>query len=46
MKHMLTNVTMSITDDVSLPWPTVRSAWAASMTQVEQGQLSGANDTQ
>ena len=37
---------MSLTDAVSLPWPAVRSAWAASITQVEEGRLSWANDTQ
>ena len=46
MKRMLTQVTMALTDAVSLPWPAVRSAWAASMTQVEDGRLSWANDTQ
>ena len=37
---------MALTDAVSLPWPAVRSAWAALMTQVEDGRLSWANDTQ
>ena len=46
MRRMLTQVTMALTDAVSLPWPAVRSAWAASMTQVEDGRLSWANDTQ
>ena len=46
MKRMLTQVTMALTDAVSLPWPAVRSAWAASMTQVEEGRLSWANNTQ
>ena len=46
MKRMLTQVTMALTDAVSLPWPAVRSAWAASMTQVEDGCLSWANGTQ
>ena len=46
MKRMLTQLTMALTDAVSLPWPAVRSAWAASMTQVEDGRLSWANDTQ
>ena len=46
MRHMLTQVTMALTDAASLPWPAVRSAWAASMTQVEDGRLSWANSTQ
>ena len=46
MKRMLTQVTMALTDAVSLPWPAVRSAWAASMTQIKDGRLSWANDTQ
>ena len=33
---------MSLTDAVSLTWP----AWAASMTQVEEGRLSWPNGTQ
>ena len=45
MRLMLTQVTMALTDAVSLPWPAVRSAWKASMTQVEDGRLSWANDT-
>ena len=37
---------MSLTDAVSLQWPAVRSAWAASMNQVEEAQHSWTNDTQ
>ena len=44
MRLMLTQVTVALTDAVSLPWPAVRSAWKASMTQVEDGRLSWAND--
>ena len=46
MKQMLTQVTMSLTDAVYLLWPAVRAAWATSMTQIEKGRLSWANETQ
>ena len=46
LRQVLTQVTLALTDAVSLPWVAVRAAWAASMTQVEEGRLSWANETQ
>ena len=33
-------------DAVSLPWPVVKSAWAVSMTDIEEGRLSWADSMQ
>ena len=33
-------------DAVSLPWPVVRSAWAVSMTDIEEGRLGWTNSMQ
>ena len=46
MRQLLTQVALSLTDAASLPWTAVRAAWAASMTQVEEGRLLWANETQ
>ena len=42
IKQMLTQITMALTDAVSLPWPAVRAAcnWATWMIQIEVGRLS------
>ena len=37
---MLTHLAALMRDAVSLPWPVVRSAWAVSMTDMEEGRLS------
>ena len=46
LRSMLTQVSMAMRDAVSLPWPAVRSAWAASMTDVEEGRLNWADSLQ
>ena len=40
LRNMLTQLAASTRDAVSLPWPVIRSAWAVSMTDVEEGRLS------
>ena len=45
-KQALLQVIHAMTDAVSLPWPTVRAAWASSMHQVEEGHLSWTDSTQ
>ena len=45
-RNMLTQLAASIRDAVSLPWPVVRSAWAVSMTDVEEGRLSWGDSMQ
>ena len=39
-KNALLQVILALKDAASLPWATVRSAWAISMHEVEQGTLS------
>ena len=46
LKSMLTQVSMAMRDAVSLPWPAVMSAWAASMTDVEERRLNWADSLQ
>ena len=46
LKHALMQVILAAKDATSLPWSTVRPAWATSMHQVEQGSLSWADTTQ
>ena len=46
LRSMLTQVSMAMRDAVSLPWPAVRSACAASMTDVEEGRLNWADSLQ
>ena len=45
-RNMLTQLAASMRDAVSLPWPVVRSAWAVSMTDVEEGRLSWGDSMQ
>ena len=44
VKHALLQLIMATKDASSLPWPTVRDAWAVSMHTVEEGRL-GWEDT-
>ena len=46
LKQALLQVIHAMRDAVSLPWPTVRAAWASSMHQVEEGHLSWTDSTQ
>ena len=46
LKQALMQVILAAKDATSLPWSTVRSAWATSMHEVEQGTLSWADTTQ
>ena len=45
-KSVLTQVVLAMKDAVSLPWQAVRSAWAVSMTEIEEGRLGWADSTQ
>ena len=45
-RNMLTQMAASMKDAVSLLWPAVRSAWAVSMTDIEEGRLSWADSMQ
>ena len=38
--NMLTQMSMVIRDVPSLPWPAVKSSWAVSMTNIEEGRLT------
>ena len=46
LRQVLTQVTLALRDAVALPWPAVRSAWAVSMTEVEEGRLAWDDTTQ
>ena len=46
LRHVLTQVVLAMRDGVSLPWLSVRSAWAFSMTEIEEGQLGWADSKQ
>ena len=46
VKNVLTQVVLAMKDAVSLPWQAVRSAWAVSMTEIEEGRLGLADSTQ
>ena len=46
MRQVLNQVALLLTDAASIPWTAVSATWAASMTQVEEGHLSWANETQ
>ena len=46
LRNVLTQVAMAIRDAVSLPWPAVRSAWAVSMTDIEEGRLAWTDSMQ
>ena len=45
-RSMLVQMAAAMRDDVSLPWPVVRSAWAVSMTDIEEGRLGWTNSMQ
>ena len=45
-KQALLQVIMVMKDATSLPWQAVRSAWATSMHEVEEGQLTWGDATQ
>ena len=45
-KNMLIQMAAAMRDSVSLPWPVIRSAWAVSMTDIEEGRLSWADSMQ
>ena len=46
VKQALSQVIFAMRDATSLPWPAVRTAWASSMHEVEEGNLSWADRTQ
>ena len=39
LRCMLTQMSMAMRDAGSLPWSAVRSAWAVSMIDIEEGRL-------
>ena len=39
LRNMLSQMSMAMRDAISLPWSAVRSAWAVSMTEIEEGRL-------
>ena len=45
-KNMLVQMASAMRDAVSLPWPFVRSAWAVSMSDIEEGRLGWADSIQ
>ena len=45
-KCMLVQMAAAMRDAVSLPWPVVRSAWAVSMSDIEEGRLGWADAMQ
>ena len=46
VRNVLTQMAMAMKDAITLPWPAVRSAWAVSMSEVEEGRLGWADSTQ
>ena len=46
VKQALLQMIFAMRDASSLPWPAVRTAWASSMHEVEEGNLSWADSTQ
>ena len=46
VKQVLLQVILSLRDATSIPWQAVRSAWANSMQEVEQGSLQWSDATQ
>ena len=46
LHQVLTQVTLALHDVTVLPWPAGRAAWAASMTEVEEGKLTWDNTMQ
>ena len=45
-RNVLIQMAASMKDAVSLPWAAVRSAWAVSMTDIEEGRLGWADSMQ
>ena len=45
-KNMSTQMAAAMRDAVSLPWPVARSAWAISMSDIEEGRLGWADSMQ
>ena len=45
-RSMLVQMAAAIKDAVALPWPIVRSAWAVSMRDIEEGKLSWTDSMQ
>ena len=46
VRNVLTQVAMAMKDAITLPLPAVRSAWAVSMSEIEEGRLGWADSTQ
>ena len=46
LRCMLTQMALAMRDAGSLPWPAVRSSWAVSMTDVEEGRLQWSDSLQ
>ena len=46
VKQDMLQMNLAMMDTTSLPWPAVRAAWASSMHQVEEGNLTWADSTQ
>ena len=46
VKQALLQVILATRDATSLPWPTVRNAWATSMHELEEGSLKWSDTTQ
>ena len=46
VKQAILQITLAMHDAASLPWAAVKSAWAYSMHEVEEGLLSWADSTQ
>ena len=46
LRNVLPQVAMAMRTAVSLPWPAVRSAWAVSMTDIEEGRLAWTDSMQ
>ena len=46
VKQAILQMTLAMRDAASLPWAAVKSAWASSMHEVEEGSLTWGNSTQ
>ena len=46
LRCMLTQMSLAMRDAGSLPWPAVRSSWAVSMTDIEEGRLQWSDSLQ
>ena len=45
-RSMLVQMAATMRDAISLPWPVLRSAWAVSMTDIEEGRLGWTDSMQ